>query len=86
MLCRHGTRDSFCQALLCAAYYQGAQYSRLRRAAQSPSATLNGYDGTALFHHAAYAASYTARLSNVAGGATSCIWHRLDGTALRHGG
>ena len=29
--------------------------------AQSPSATLNGYNGTALFHHAAYAASYTAR-------------------------
>ena len=29
--------------------------------AQSPSAALNGYDGTALFHHAAYAASYTAR-------------------------
>ena len=54
--------------------------------AQSPSAALNGYDGTALFHHAAYAASYTARLSNVAGGATSCIWHRPDGTALRHGG
>jgi len=54
--------------------------------AQSPSAALNGYNGTALFHHAAYAASYTARLSNVAGGATSCIWHRPDGTALRHGG
>ena len=29
--------------------------------AQSPSAALNGYDGTALFHHAAYAASYTVR-------------------------
>ena len=29
--------------------------------AQGPSAALNGYDGTALFHHAAYAASYTAR-------------------------
>ena len=29
--------------------------------AQSPSATLIGYDITALFHHAAYAASYTAR-------------------------
>ena len=54
--------------------------------AQSPSAALNGYDGTALFHHAAYAASYTARLSNVAGGATSCIWHCPDKTALGHGG
>ena len=29
--------------------------------AQSPSAALNGYDGTSLFHHTAYAASYTAR-------------------------
>ena len=29
--------------------------------AQSPSAALIGYDGTALFHHATYAASYTAR-------------------------
>src|SRR6185503_8334238 len=27
---------------------------------QSPSAALNGYDGTTLFHHAAYAASCTA--------------------------
>jgi len=39
--------------------------------AQSPPAALNGYDSTALFHHAAYAASYTTRLSNVTGGATS---------------
>ena len=29
--------------------------------AQSPSTALIGYDGMALFHHAAYAASYTAR-------------------------
>ena len=29
--------------------------------AQSPPAALIGYDGTVLFHHAAYAASYTAR-------------------------
>ena len=28
--------------------------------AQRPSAALIGYDGTTLFHHAAYAASYTA--------------------------
>ena len=31
--------------------------------AQNPSAALNGYDGTALFHHAACAASYTARVA-----------------------
>jgi len=29
--------------------------------AQSPSDALIGYDSTALFHHASYAASYTAR-------------------------
>ena len=29
--------------------------------AQSPSAALIGFDGTTLFHHAAYAASYAAR-------------------------
>jgi hypothetical protein len=29
--------------------------------AQNPSAALIGYDGTALFHHAGYAASYAAR-------------------------
>ena len=28
---------------------------------QGPSGSLIGYDGTTLFHHAAYAASYTAR-------------------------
>src|SRR6185369_6070974 len=28
---------------------------------QSPSAALNGYDGTSPFHHTAYVASYTAR-------------------------
>jgi hypothetical protein len=28
---------------------------------QSPSAALIGYDGTALFHYAAYTASYAAR-------------------------
>jgi len=39
--------------------------------AQGPPVALNGYDSTALFHHAAYAASYTTRLSNVTGGVTS---------------
>ena len=37
--------------------------------AQSPSAALIGYDGTSLFHHAAYAASYP--FSYVAGYAAS---------------
>ena len=50
-------RGSLCEALLCIAYYQDTQWSRARA---EPSAALIGYDGTALFHHAAYAASYTA--------------------------
>ena len=54
--------------------------------AQSPSAALNGYDGTTLFHHAAYAASYTARLSYVAGDATSYVRFRPDKTAPGHDG
>ena len=37
--------------------YSAAAYAA---SAQSPSAALNGYDGTTLFHHTAYAASYTA--------------------------
>ena len=48
--------------------------------AQSPSEALNGYVGATLFHHAAYAASYTARLSYVAGVAR----HRPDKTAPGH--
>ena len=54
--------------------------------AQSPPAALNGCDSTALFHHAAYAASYTARLSNVAGDATSYDRLRPDKTAPGHDG
>ena len=50
---------------------------------QSPSAALNGYDGTALFHHAAYAASYTARSATwqatpLATSGTVPIRQRLD--------
>ena len=84
MLCRRGTRDSLCQASLCTAYYQGHSAAACAAPTQSPVAALNGYDGTALFHHAAYAASYTARLSYVAGDATSYIWHRPDKTAPGH--
>ena len=52
--------------------------------AQSPPAALNGYDSTAPFHHAAYAASYTARSRNVAGDATSYVRLRPDKTAPGH--
>ena len=61
MLCHHGTRGSLCQTSLCTAYYRGTQCNRLRRTRAEPSAALIGNDGTALFHHAAYAASYAAR-------------------------
>ena len=54
--------------------------------AQSPSAALIGYDGTTLFHHATYAASYTDRLSNVACDATSYVRLRPDKTAPGHDG
>ena len=54
--------------------------------AQSTPAALNGYDSTALFHHAAYAASYTTRLSNVAGDATSYDRLHPDKTAPGHDG
>ena len=37
--------------------------------AQSPSAALNGYDGTVPFHHTAYAASYTAGYGKLRPGA-----------------
>ena len=58
MLCHHSTRGSLYQAPLCIAYYQDTQWSRTRA---EPSAALIGYECTALFHHASYAASYTAR-------------------------
>ena len=77
---------AFCQAPLCAAYYQGAQCSRLSRARAGPPAALNGYDSTTLFHHASYAASYTACLSNMAGDATSYDRLRPDKTTPGHDG
>ena len=51
--------------------------------AQSPSAVLIGYDGTALFHHAAYAASYTARLATLQ--ATPQATHGAVSTRQRMG-
>ena len=50
---------------------------------QSPSAALNGYDGTSPFHHTAYAASYMARSATrqaTASYATSYAWSRFDKT------
>jgi len=55
--------------------------SRLRRIRAEPSAALIGYDGTTLFHHVVYAASYTAvqlrgRLRQVTPQATP--WRHFD--------
>ena len=52
--------------------------------AQSPSVALNGYDGSALFHHAAYAASYTARSATWQATLPSYAWCRFDRTAPGH--
>jgi len=53
--------------------------------AQSPSAALNGYDGTAPFHHIAYAASYTAvQLRGRLWQATP--WRRFDKTGHDYAG
>ena len=46
--------------------------------AQSPSAALNGYDGTAPFHHTAYAASYTARSATLQATPQTTPWRRFD--------
>ena len=51
--------------------------------AQSPSVALNGYDGTAPFHHTAYAASYTARSATLQAMPQATPWRRFDKT--RHG-
>ena len=52
--------------------------------AQSPSAALNGYDGTSLFHHTAYAASYTARSATLQATPQATPWRRFDKTAPGH--
>ena len=48
--------------------------------AQSPSATLNGYDSTTPFHHTAYAASYTARSATLQATPQATPWRRFDKT------
>ena len=54
--------------------------------AQSPSATLNRYDGTALFHHAAYATSYTARSATLQATSQATPWRRFDKTGRGYAG
>ena len=54
--------------------------------ARSPSATLNGYDGTAPFHHTAYAASYTARSATLQATPQATPWRRFDKTGHGYAG
>ena len=54
--------------------------------AQSPSAALNGYDGTAPFHHTAYAASYTARSATLQATPQATPWCRFDKTGHGYAG
>ena len=50
----------------------------MRRARAEPSTALNGYDGTALLYHTAYAASYTARSATLQATPQATPWHRFD--------
>ena len=54
--------------------------------AQSPSAALNGYNVTALFHHTAYAASYAARLAMLQATPQATPWRRFDKTGHGYAG
>ena len=54
--------------------------------AQSPSAALIGYDGTTLFHHAAYAASYTAHSATLQATPQATPWRRFDKTGHGYAG
>src|SRR6185503_19211675 len=54
--------------------------------AQSPSATLNGHDGMAPFHHTAYAASYTARSATLQATPQATHWRRFDKTGHGYAG
>ena len=54
--------------------------------AQSPSVALNGYDGTAPFHHTVYAASYTARSATLQATPQATPWRRFDKTGHGYAG
>ena len=54
--------------------------------AQSLSVALNGYDGTAPFHHTAYAVSYTARSATRQATPQATPWRRFDKTGHGYAG
>ena len=53
---------------------------------QSPSVALNGYDGTASFHHTAYAASYMARSATLQATPQATPWCCFDKTGHGYAG
>ena len=53
---------------------------------RAPSAALNGYDGTAPFHHTAYAASYTTRSATLQATPQAKPWRRFDKTGHGYAG
>ena len=54
--------------------------------AQSPSAALNGYGGTTLFHHTTYAASYTAHSATLQATLQATPWRHFDKTGHGYAG
>ena len=50
------------------------------------AAALNGYDGTAPFHHTAYAASYTARSATLQATPQATPWRRFNKTGHGYAG
>ena len=58
----------------------------MRRIRTEPSAALNGYDGTAPFHHTAYAASYSARSATLQAMPQATPWRRFDKTGHGYAG
>ena len=61
MLCHHGTRAASARPHCAPRITKVHSVAAYAAPAQSPTAALIGNDGTILFYHAAYAASYTAR-------------------------
>src|SRR6185503_11649771 len=54
--------------------------------AQSLSAALNGYDGTAPFHHTAYTASYMANSATLQATPQATPWRRFNKTGHGYAG
>ena len=58
----------------------------MRRIRAEPVCRNKKYDGTALSHHTAYAASYSARSTTLQATPQATPWHRFDKTGLGYAG